>query len=306
MHPNPPHQPGQGQGPQYGQPYGQPEPQYGQPYGQPADHTSPSMYGPAGQPYGGDPAAAQPSAVPYNSQASAPPYSPAAPDANTMYNQPPPNYGHPLGPPVPAAKGKKSSFVPVLAVLCGALVLVIGGVVALLVVKESGQQDRKTAQAEQSAAAAKSKAPVVDCMVGKFRQVEYRKDVDLDDAGVGTVRMKGPKDGTGIKLTITKDGKMTENWDDLVYEGVSKAKQQVRVRFEGGFSYVVRTEGGKLIKDQPDGSATVFVDVDGKPKIKFELDPTGDQTTYACEGKNSFSFAGEDDDYYSKYERVKE
>lgn len=302
MHPNPPQNDGQGQGygPQYGQPYGQPEPQYGQPYGQPSDHTSPGMYNASGPPYGGDPAAAQPSAVPYTGQASAPPY-----NAPAAYGQPPaPDYGQPLGPPMTPPKPKKKFSLLPLALMCGALVLVIGGVVAIVVLRESGSQQRQTAEAEQSAAAAKSKAPVDECLVGTWKQVDYRKDVPLDEAGVGTVRLKGPKDGSAIEITIEKDGKFTEIWDDVIYEGTSKNNKTVRSRLTGEFTYKVRTEGGKIIKDQPDGSGTSYIDVDGKPAIKIPLDPTGGQTTYACEGSDAFSFSN-DDDYYNKFKRVK-
>lgn len=298
MQPNPPNNEGygQGHGPQYGQPYGQPEPQYGQPYGQPADRTSPNMYGQ------GDPSAAQPSAVPYSGQASAPPYDP------NMYNQqPPPDYTQPFGaggPPPPRSKGrgKKMGYLP-LALLCGALVLVIGGVVALLVVQESGEQERKTANA--NANAQQSKGPVEECMVGKWKQVEYRKDVPLDDAGVGTVRMNGPEDGTAVEITIEKDGKYTEVWDDVIYKGTSKDGKAVQTRLTGEFTYVVRTEGGKLIKNQPDGEGAAYTDVDGVAKTRTPLDPTGGATTYACEGDNAFSFS-DDKDYYNKFERVKE
>src|SRR5690242_9637684 len=159
--------------PNYGPPTGAQPPQRGGPY---AGQTS-------GVPYPG-----QPSAPPYPGQPSAPPYQ-GPPYQGPPYQGPPyqgqpyqgPQYpGQPATTAIPVAPKKRGGAPVALIVGIGALVIVVVAIVAVTALR-SGSKNANN----PIAAASPTDGKIDKCLVGKWKQTDYQKNVPLADTDVG-------------------------------------------------------------------------------------------------------------------------
>jgi hypothetical protein len=279
-------------------PYGQPQPQY--PPQQPQYPAQQPQYPPQQYPQQQPQYPPQPQPQPQYPQQ---PYS-AVPYASQQYSAPPAAYQPASAPPVqsgpPAPPGRNRWF----AVLVISSVLLVVLVVAIVVVALNRKPDN-TAGPQPTPSAA---GPVDPCLVGKWKQTNYQKFVELSDTDVGKREKLGKIKftGGGKKWEIRADGSAVEDDTATVYTGKTDDNRPVNATWEGRSEWKVTTKDGVMSFAGGESTTTVTISVNGAPKGRIELQPNLDPIPYTCTG-DIWRTAGRDGspDDFARYDREK-
>ncbi|MET7403625.1 hypothetical protein ABZS66_60160 [Dactylosporangium sp. NPDC005572] len=270
----------------YGPPPGQPyPPQQHPPQQYPQQHYPPQQ---PQQPY---------SAVPYNQPYSAPPqqqYQHPGP------YQPPTQYQ----PPAPVAPPKRNRWFAALVI--SAVLLVIMAV-AVVVVATTRGNDNETPAAGDGTTSSSPKGPVDACLVGKWKQTGYQKQVVLGDTDVGTRESLGTikMTGGGKQWTINADGSAIEDDAKTVYSGKTPDGRTVTATFSGSTEWTLKTDGNQLSYAGKESTASVVISVNGASKGRIDLEPNTDPVKYTCTGDVWRTTSNSDPDAFGRFDRVK-
>ncbi|GAA0743071.1 hypothetical protein Drose_11065 [Dactylosporangium roseum] len=283
---------GQPPAPQY--PPQQPQQQYPQPQ-YPQQQYSAQPY--ANQPY---------SALPYSSQPhSAPPHT-GQPHTGQPYSgqpYPPQPYS---GPPPRATpfeqRPKRNRWFAALVISAVLLVVMAIAVVVVATTRDHGGDPQAGGGASQSPS-----GPVDACLVGRWKQTSYQRNVVLGDTDVGkrenlgTIKMNGG----GKQWTINADGSATEDDSKTVYSGKTTDGRTVTASFSGQTTWAVKTVDTQLQYAGKESNVVVTISVDGTDKGRIELEPNTDPVKYTCTGDIWRITKIDDPDAFSRYDRVK-
>jgi hypothetical protein len=302
--PSAPPYPNQPSGPPYqGQPYpgqlpsqpypGQPaNPAYQHPQhpapGQPAPYQAPGRpapYQPPPQPQYPPPGYQQPS--PYGSPTTAMPATSMATTSMAATS---------------TAPKKRSGGAPIaLIVGVGALIVVVVAIVAVTALRSGGSGKNNTSVA----AGSPSDGKIDKCLVGKWTQTDYQKNVPLADTEVGKREKLGTIKfaGRGKTWTIQEDGSATEDDSKTVYTGKTDDGHIVTATYEGTTTWKLTTGDRKIYYAGIKSDAVITIAVDGRDAGRIRLEPNTDPVNYTCVNDVWRTTNPADLDSWNTYER---
>ncbi len=256
------------------------------------------------QPQSGAPYPGPASGVPYPGQPSAPPYQ------QPQYQQPPyPQYQPPayqapspyVAPPAGAAPKKRGGAPIALIVGIGALVIIVVAIVAVTALRTGS----KKAGTPPVAAGSPTDGKIDKCLVGKWKQTSYQKNVPLADTDVGkrenlsTIKFSGQ----GKVWTISADGSAIEDDSATVYTGKTDDGRIVTATYTGSTTWKLTSADRKIYYAGIKGTAVITIGVDGKDAGRIELEPNTDAVNYTCAGDVWRTTNPTDPNAWNTYER---
>ncbi|WP_426507722.1 hypothetical protein ACPPVO_55655 [Dactylosporangium sp. McL0621] len=236
------------------------------------------------QPYQAQPHPAQPySAQPYSAQ----PYS-AQPYAQPFSAPPQPAYG-PYQPPPPLPPSPRRSA-RVFALIGSLVVLAVVAVGIVVVIAIRRQADDKKpadnaapAASTATSAAATQAGPIDMCLVGNWKQSEYKSTFDFTDlAPDGKSLGKVKVTGSGVQQEITAEGDSVSDYSSVTYTGRSSDGRTVTLLFSGQYRQTLKTSNHQILFSAKAGTMTMTVMVDNKQVLKNNPTGTSNPQPYTC------------------------
>lgn len=202
---------------------------------------------------------------------------------------PPTTYGGQYGAsPTPPRKNKYA--VP-LIVLSGVVVVLVLAIVAVVALKKDdktdpGAQPAKTGTAN-STASAKAAAKIDECLVGNWKTATYTETAAMDGVE-GGVSISLTKNGS--TLVFTADGKLTETYQDSVYNGsptIQGQKVPITITVNATVNSDIQTASGSIVYSNVKTSGNTLTTA---PSIGYSqtdaFKADDNPAKYTCSGDN--------------------
>jgi hypothetical protein len=212
-------------------------------------------------------------------------------DGRAPYQQ----YGPPYQPPPPSPSPSRNARIFALIGSLVVLAVVAVGIVVVIAIRRQGDDRSTAAPASTQSAAASTAAsasgstaatqsgPIDMCLVGNWRQSEYRSTFDFteikaDGKALGKVQVTG----SGVEQEITAEGDSVSDYSAVTYTGRTADGRAVTLVFGGEYRQSLRTSNHQLLFSAKPGTMTMTVMVDDKQVLKTNPTGTSNPQPYTC------------------------
>jgi hypothetical protein len=198
------------------------------------------------------------------------------------------------------APNKRSPGAPIaLIVGVGALIVIVVAIVAVTALRSGGKNNNPVA------AGSPTDGKIDKCLVGKWKQTDYQKNVPLADTEVGkreklaTIKFGGH----GKAWTIQEDGSAIEDDSNTVYTGKTDDGRIVTATYTGTTTWKLTTGDRKIYYAGIKSDAVITIAVDGRDAGRIRLEPNSDPVNYTCVSDVWRTTNPTDLDSWNTYER---
>ncbi|GAA2386472.1 hypothetical protein [Dactylosporangium salmoneum] len=211
---------------------------------------------------------------------------PGHPGTQPFSAPPQPAYGPyqpaPPGPPAPRRTTRVFALIGSLVVLA---VVAVGIVVVIAIRRQS--DDKNTAAPSTPSTAASTEAPQTGpidmCLVGNWKQSEYKSSFDFTDlVADGKPLGKVKVTGSGVKQEITAEGDSVSDYSGVTYTGKASDGRAVTLLFSGQYRQSLRTTNHQILFSAKTSTMTMTVMVDNKQVLKTNPTGTSNPQPYTC------------------------
>jgi hypothetical protein len=231
-------------------------------------------------------------------------------DGRAPYQQ----YGPPYQPPPPPSppSPRNARIFALIGSLVVLAVVAVGIVVVIAIRRQADDRSTAAPASTQSAAAstagstaATQSGPIDMCLVGNWRQSEYRSTFDFtevkaDGKALGKVQVTG----SGVEQEITAEGDSVSDYSAVTYTGRTADGRAVTLVFGGEYRQSLRTSDHQLLFSAKPGTMTMTVMVDGKQVLKTNPTGTSNPQPYTCGDNRWTTTSLLDKDSASSFVRV--
>jgi hypothetical protein len=178
-------------------------------------------------------------------------------------------------------------------------VIIVVAIVAVTALRSSGKNNNPVG------AGSSTDGKIDKCLVGKWKQTDYQKNVPLADTDVGkrdklvTIKFSWH----GKVWTILEDGSATEDDSSTAYTVKTDDGRIVTATYTGTTAWKLTSSDRKINYAGVKGDAVVTIAADGKLAGRIRLEPNTEPVNYTCVSNVWRTTNPTDPDSWNTYER---